>query len=305
MSTAKNRAVGRTRSMTGYGRGEAADTNGQRVVVELSSVNRRQFDFMASLPREFSAFESRLAALVRTVIRRGHVKAVVRFQRHPEDARGVDFDLPRAHRCLRTLREAGQKLGLEDNLELSDLLVLPGVFRDGSDDGADVEKAWTRVENAARKALRGLDAMRAREGRTLARDLTARLRRLKNRTDRIRRRAPAVTAAYREGLRKRLAEAGLDLPADRRDLLREIVLFAERCDISEELTRLASHVEQAQSQLRGEQAADGRTLDFLCQEMLREINTIGAKANDISIARCVIDFKSDLEAVREQAQNIE
>jgi uncharacterized protein (TIGR00255 family) len=168
----------------------------------------------------------------------------------------------------------------------------------------DTEALWPLMAKALTQALDALAAMRAAEGAVLAADLRARLVRLADVLPALRERAPGITADYRVALLKRLEGVSLRLPADDPSLLREIALFADRCDISEEITRLASHFAQAHDLLASPEPC-GRALDFLCQELFREINTIGAKANDATLAKLVIAFKADLEAFREQVHNVE
>jgi uncharacterized protein (TIGR00255 family) len=291
------------RSMTGFGRGESA-SGGVKVAVELSAVNRKQFDLRASLPRALASLEPRLYEMVHAAISRGFVTAAV----HLDVADGarerflrVDERVARAY--LGRLRRMAAGLGVPGELTIRDLMTLPGVV-DYDAPTEDAEVVWPLIRQSTEAALRGLLAMKSREGETLAGDLARRLGRLGQRLARIEKRVPAVATRYRAALRKRLADAGAQLESNDHALLREIALFADRSDVSEETTRLRSHLEQAAKLLKSG-AAVGRTLDFLCQEMAREINTIGSKANDLRITRETIGFKADLESVREQVQNLE
>lgn len=290
-------------SMTGFGRGEAA-AGGARAEVELSSVNRKQFDARVSLPRQYSVLESRVYELIHKRIKRGHVRGVVKVsagERKGGQRAIVDESVASAY--LRALRAAGKKLDLPDDLTLRSLLSLPEVVRlDGVPE--DPSTVWPLVRRALYAALRELVQMETDEGVALHKDLTTRVKRLRRIHARVRRRAPAVVRRYRSGLKERLAKAGLPQEAIAQTLWQEIVVFTDRCDISEELTRLDSHFDQADELLRAKQPV-GRALDFLCQEMLREINTIGSKANDAPIASQVVHFKTELECVREQVQNVQ
>lgn len=288
-------------SMTGFGRGEAQG-GGTRVIAEISSVNRKQFDCSVSLPREYAACEARVVALVRATVRRGHVKGGVSVSRAAGDGAG-EVDLKRARARLYLLRRAARELGLPDDLTASRLAEWHDVVRVDAP-APDLDRDWPLIERAVQQALARLDAMRRREGKSLARDLVGRVRRLRRSAGDIRTRAPRVAASYRAALAARIAAVTGGLQLDAAVLAREVALFADRCDISEELTRLASHFEQFDGLLSGGESC-GRTLDFLCQEIAREINTIGSKANDSAISRQVVMFKAELEAVREQAQNIE
>ena len=291
-------------SMTGFGRGEAAG-HGIKVTVEFSSINRRQFECHLALPRNLGALEAHLHALVQNGIRRGQVRGAVQVSMAPGRAAagGLHVDLARAAAQIAALRRAGRRLGLRDDLGITHLLALPeAVTFDAQPD--DPLKLWPLVQRAAGEALDALQRMRAREGGALARDLRRRFKALRVLRARAARRAARAPADYRDALARRLARLGDGLPADAALLARELVVFADRTDVSEELTRLESHLDQADRLLAGDEAA-GRALDFLCQELLREINTVGSKANDAPLAALVVAFKSQIEAVREQVQNVE
>ena len=204
---------------------------------------------------------------------------------------------------MEALRGAAKKLNLRDDLSVSELARLPGVLHYEPLD-EDVRKAWPLVEQAVARALEALQRMRAREGAALRRDLTKRLDILAAGVAVIRREAPQVAERYRKNLRERLAKAGLVEGGSDDKLQRELVLFADRSDITEELTRLDSHLAQARK-LISQVEPSGRSLDFLAQEFFREINTIGSKANDAVIAAQVVTFKAELERLREQVQNVE
>ena len=291
-------------SMTGYGRGTAS-VDGLRVEAEISSVNRKQLDVSISLPKSLSLFESRVAELVHRHIARGRITGDVVLNRSSAGkARGIRVDGDLAAAYLRALRTAGKKLELKDDLSISQLLTLPDVLV-YDNRMEDSETLWAVMEKALTQAMENLLRMRRKEGQALQKELLSMVGRLRKMLAVIRRRAPAVVKVYRENLLARLAQAGLaggGIPDDR--LLKEIALFADRSDIAEELTRLESHFNQAEELLRKTESV-GRTLDFLVQEMLREINTIGSKANDGQIARQVVSFKAELERIREQVQNIE
>jgi uncharacterized protein (TIGR00255 family) len=288
-------------SMTGFGRGEARQ-DGLKVDVEISSVNRKQFDARVTLPRGLAPLESRMVELIHGAVRRGHVQGSVKV--HVADGtRHVRIDVGAAAAVIKELRRAAAALGLPDDLSARSLVSLPDLMliEGGAD---DMERLWPLIAEATARALRALRRMEIKEGAALQKDLTARLRKLAARLVRVRARARRVVPAYRQMLRARLAEAGVDLVGDSQGICREIVMFADRCDVSEELTRLASHFAQARA-LMASREPSGRALDFLCQELFREINTIGSKANDAAIAAHVVHFKAELEAVREQIQNIE
>lgn len=289
-------------SMTGYGRG-VATAGGIRIEVELSTVNRKQFDVRLNLPRPLVAVESRILERIQTRIARGQVTGTVTLRvSGAARQRAVRLDTGLAATYVRRLRQAARQLGLRDDLSAGMLLGLPDVLHPG-DLEENSEALWPLVSRALDVALQGLTAMREREGRALVKDLHGRFAYLRRVLARIRARAPRVMVKRRRSLAGRLRTAGLN-GGNGEALEKALILLAERADIAEELTRLASHLRQGLNLLQAREPA-GRTLDFLLQEMLREINTIGAKANDLGITRQVILFKTELERIREQVQNVE
>lgn len=291
-------------SMTGRGTGAAANRL-VRVEAELSSVNRKQLDVNVGLPRFLLSFESRMQERVQRVISRGRLSGEIRVTwTESAQATGVRVNEGLARAQVAALRATAKKMGLPDDLKASTLMALPEVV--GFErDAADIEALWPVVQKALDTALTRLHAMRKKEGTALARDLRARLKGLEVLARKIGVHAPAVAETYRRNLLKRIGTAlpGAELAGDER-VLKEIALFADRADITEERVRLDSHLKQVDGLLKTG-GVIGRTLDFLVQEMGREINTIGSKANDGEITRQVIAFKTELERIREQVQNIE
>lgn len=291
------------KSMTGFGRG-VASASGIAVEAEVSSVNRKQLDVRIALPRNLSVLESRVQELVRSTISRGHVSGCVKMTLSgAARSRCVAVDLDAARAYVRQLRRAARELKLVDDLGVGLLARLPEVVQFDTAP-IDTEKAWRLIRRALNAALADLLTMRTTEGASLGRDLHRRIGHLKTVHAEISKAAPRVTARYRRNLLARLKSAGLPFRSDDPSVVKEIVLFAERCDISEELVRLASHVGQVDKHLASTKPV-GRALDFLCQEMFREINTIGSKASDAAVSKHVVAFKAGLESVREQVQNIE
>jgi uncharacterized protein (TIGR00255 family) len=291
------------RSMTGYGRGEAT-AGGIRVEAELSSVNRKQLEVRLNLPRSLTGFESRLVEIAQASVSRGQVSGSAMV--HVSSAarrKGARIDHALAAAYVKELRRAAAELKLNDDLQASVLLQLPDVVHH-VDVEQEADDVWPALQRAFGGALKQLVAMREREGAALAADIGNRLKGLAEVRDLIRRAAPAVAGKYRVALLERLKGAGLSLAVDDPALVKDLALFAERADISEEVVRLDSHLKQAVGLLKSKDPA-GRALDFLAQEMFREINTIGSKANDVAITRHVIQFKTELERMREQVQNIE
>ena len=290
------------KSMTGFGEGTAA-RGGIRVSVEISSVNRKQLDVSISLPRSLATLDARIQSRVRQEITRGRITGIVRVESKGETAGRVNIDSALAEQYVKGLRAVAGKLKIADDLGTGDLSRLPGLICVEQDD-PDSEQVAAVLDEALNKALRGHARMRQAEGRALAADLRGRLARLEELMRDIKTFSAGVVRHHRSRLFQRLEQAGLeDLASDER-VVKEIALFADRCDISEELTRLRSHLAQARKLLRSTEPA-GRPLDFLCQELLREINTIGSKANGVDITRAVVAFKTELERIREQVQNVE
>jgi len=272
-------------------------------MVEISSVNRKQAEVVVQGPRELSELEGRIRKAVLGVVSRGRIQVVVKLERAQGAAAAIQLDAALARAFRDAFIELGQIVGQELRPTASDYLRQPGILNPGSGD-IDAEDAWQAIEPALAAALTGLAAMRQTEGDHLKADLLARLETLVGYCGKIATEAPARPVRQREMLERRLREAGLGLdPADER-VVKELALFADRCDVSEELTRLDSHVARFREYLDATDAP-GRALDFLCQELFREFNTIGAKANDAGIAQAIVEAKTELEKIREQVQNLE
>lgn len=290
--------------MTGYGRGECAQY-GFKVTVELSSVNRKQSEISVALPRELEVLEAQIRDVINRSIARGRLTARVAL--HTAEARGaakVHLNVSLAKAYVRELHQLAKDLKLEGPITLDMIVRAPGVVQT-DEEMADAEDFWPSVEKALHQALATLLKMREREGAHLAKDLARRITIMRRTTTQVQKRAPEVQKRYREQLLQRIKTAGVEAPGtDDERLLKEVVYFADRSDISEELTRLQSHYQQFEDCLDSKEPI-GRTLDFLAQEINREVNTIGSKANDSLISRAVVTLKAELEKFREQAQNVE
>jgi uncharacterized protein (TIGR00255 family) len=292
------------KSMTGYGRGECA-RDGFKVTVELSSVNRKQGEISVALPRDLEVLEAQIRDVINRSVSRGRLTA--RVSLHAADGRTsarVRINEPLAKAYVRELNRLAKDLKLAGPVTLDMLARAPGVF-ETDEEMADAEDFWPAVEKALNTGLATLLKMRQREGAHLAKDLSARIAVMRKTTAQVQKRAPDVQTRYREQLLQRVKAAGVETPdVNDERLLKEIVYFADRSDISEELTRLQSHYQQFDDCLNSAEPV-GRTLDFLAQEMNREVNTLGSKANDSEISRAVVTLKAELEKFREQAQNVE
>ena len=290
------------KSMTGYGRGETSQ-RGFKVTVELSSVNRKQTEIAVNLPRELEVLEAQIRDEINRRVARGRL--TVRLSVHAaKGAAHMRIDGALARTYARELRALAKSLRLPDPVTLDMLARAPGVLRP-EEEMTEAVDLWPAAKKALDAALDVLLQMRKREGGFLARDLKARGAVLRAGVARVRDLAPKVAERYREQLLARIKAAGLEAPGlDDERLVKEIFYFADRSDVSEELTRLHSHFQQFDDCVKSAEPV-GRTLDFLAQEINREINTLGSKANDSVISREVVLLKAELEKFREQVQNVE
>jgi uncharacterized protein (TIGR00255 family) len=288
--------------MTGFGRGSSA-TEQWHANVEIGSVNRKQAEVVVLVPRELSELEGRVRKAVLGVASRGRIQVAITIERAQGASAAIRVDAALAHAFHDAFIELGKTVGHPLLPTASDYLRQPGIVSLGGLE-IDAEQAWLAIEPALRDALTGLVAMRTSEGDHLKVDFLARLGTLVSFTEKIAADAPQRLVRQRDLLAKRLRDAGLDLdPSDER-VVKELALFADRCDVSEELTRLDSHFTKFREYLEAAEPP-GRALDFLCQELFREFNTIGSKANDAGIAQVIVEAKTELEKIREQVQNVE
>lgn len=290
------------RSMTGFGRGEAGGDLG-RIVVEMKAVNHRFSEVVFRMPRQFSALEEPARKLIQSRVSRGRVDVFVSWEAAAK-ARGVKVDKELAMAYYNALMELRGEIGSKSELSLDTLAKLPDVLK-VEEGEVTAEDLWPAFEAATATAVDNLIAMREREGANLVQDLLARIARIEELGQFVAQRAPQVVDEYRARLTRRLEDLlGQSNVVDPQRLAQEVAIFADRSDITEEIQRLTSHISQFRAALAGGDAV-GRKLDFLVQEIGREVNTIGSKANDATITSHVVDGKSELEKVREQVQNIE
>jgi uncharacterized protein (TIGR00255 family) len=291
------------KSMTGYGRGEDS-RRGLKVTVEVSSVNRKQTEVAVNLPRDLEVLEAQIRDEINRRVSRGRV--TVRVSIHAAASAGpqarVDTVLAKSY--ARELRALGKSLNLTDVITLDLLARLPGVVQPAGEIN-EAEELWPATSKALATALDQMLKMREREGAFLAKDLKGRMTTMRRGVAAIQRLVPGVVERYRAQLIQRIKDAGIQTPAlDDERLVKEAFYFADRSDVSEELTRLQSHFQQFDDCVKSAEPV-GRTLDFLSQEINREINTLGSKANDGDISREVVSLKAELEKFREQVQNVE
>jgi len=290
------------KSMTGYGKGEAAGDHGT-FTVEVRSVNHRYGEVSVRMPRGFMALENEVKRAVSALLKRGKIDVFVQWEEAMAGEAMPQVDTALARAYFTTFNNLAFELGLPDQVPLSLVLAQKGVLREGSS-ALGEEDYRDQLMSALQAAVAALDAMRTREGEALAADLSARRSQVAEWTALVRERTPAVVAEYRQKLKMRLEQLLEGTELDEARLAQEVALMADRCDVTEELVRLASHFSQFDEALRLPEPV-GRKLDFLMQEMNREVNTIGSKSSDAEITALVIRIKAEMEKMREQVQNIE
>jgi uncharacterized protein (TIGR00255 family) len=290
------------RSMTGYGRGEV-DYNGAKLSVEVNSVNRKQSDIVVNLPRDLTELEPRIRQTINESISRGRTNVLVCVHPAANGVRALALDAQLARAYHDAMRNLQKELSAPGEITIGTILQAPGVMRP-PEETIKAQDVWPAVERALRAAVAELIRMREREGKHLAKDLIHRLKAMRKHLKEIRTFHPEVVKKYRAALLDRIEKAGLPVPSDDERIVKEITFFADRADISEELTRLESHLAQFAHHLRKNEPV-GRTLEFITQEIFRELNTLGAKANDAGISQRVVACKAELEKIREQIQNLE
>jgi uncharacterized protein (TIGR00255 family) len=291
-------------SMTGYGSAESR-LEGVTYAVEISTVNNRYFKATLRLPETLEYLEADIEKQLRQGLLRGTVNYVLRQKGAPAEAL---FEIN--EKALGTLMKRLSKIspggGIERELDMGGLLVLPGILTPAIPGGAMAAKIRTKVLTVTKQAMKGLKAMRLAEGKAMAADLQSHCEKIKVNLARIRTATSVSPQQYADKLRKRVDEmlSAAKLKLDDETVAREVAVFADRADISEEIARLDSHLEQFEKALKGNIQA-GRKLDFICQEMLREANTIGSKASDADIVHVVVEIKCLIDRIKEQVQNVE
>ncbi len=290
------------RSMTGYGRDEQ-QLDGMNIIVELKSVNHRYFEYGSRLPYAYGFLDERLKKFLQSRISRGKVDISVWIQ--TVDAPGsevtVNFDLAEGY--VKAMREMAERLGLRDDISVTALSRYPDILT-VTKAAADEEAIWAAVEKVAAGAVDKFTAMREREGEKLRDDILSRADTILAAVGEIEKRSPETVRLHMEKVEARMRELLDGAAVDEQRLLTEAAIFADKVAVAEETVRLRSHIDQLRQMLSGDDSI-GRKLDFLVQEMNREINTTGSKAQDAEMARIVVDVKAEIEKIREQIQNIE
>ncbi len=290
--------------MTGFGRGSAEIAEQQlRIEIEITSVNRKTLDAFVSAPREWSGLDQRCTEWLKQSYQRGRVNVQIKVESTEGSQSGLSWNRQSMDEAIAGLRSYAEQNNLSFEVNSALLLDLAKTLKD-SGSLPDWKEIESSIEAAFKQALADIDAMRGREGKALAEDLLQRINELDTLRETIETHAKDATGKYRDALLDRLKQLELELDLNDERVLKEVALFADRSDLSEEITRLKSHFEQFREFLASDQAA-GRKMDFLCQEIHREFNTTGSKSTQIEITRAVIEGKNGLERIREQVQNVE
>jgi len=290
------------KSMTGYGRGECIKGE-RRVVIEISTVNHRYFDANIRMPRSIRFFEEDIRKYVKDHVARGKLDIYIHYYSQAKEDISISINETLCNEYVKAFRKTQQQFDLIDDLSTATLMGLPDIVT-VEKNADDKEHIWEVVEKALEDGVIALNKMREKEGKMLKDDLLFKNKNVEEIINQIAKRSPLVVAQYKEKLQQKMTEALADISIDSDRLLTEVAIFSDKASIDEELTRLKSHINQLNSILN-EDGVVGRKLDFLIQEINREGNTIGSKANDQFIAKYVVELKSEIEKIREQVQNIE
>lgn len=290
------------KSMTGYGKGEASDAH-RKVTIELKSVNNRYIEINSRFPKSLNFVEDAVKKQIQEIVKRGTVELLYTYELTGESDKSVRLDLPLAAEYLKATRAVRDGLKLPDDITATSIVRMPDVLTLTAAEG-DREEIQKLFVTATKKAVRELDKMRSIEGATVKTDFKKLVGNIVKSLTAVVSRAPKVVADYRDKLKKRIAELLDGVALDETRIAMEVAVFADKCDINEEISRLTSHIDQFLAALESNEP-QGRRLDFVAQEMNREINTMGSKANDIELTKLVIEMKNELEKIKEQIRNVE
>ena len=291
------------KSMTGYGRGNE-EVDGRIFNVEMKSVNNRYLDINIRLPRTINSLEDKIRKLISSKVSRGKIDVYINEESVLENNTTVNVDDNMAKAYFSAYSHIKDLLKLEDNIPLSLIAKAPDVIVTERKE-EDLEKVYNALEVSLNSALNMFIKMRESEGVKLSEDILERCENILSMMSIIEERSPSIVEEYREKISQRIKEFLKDVEIDETKLLNEVAFFSDKCNITEEIVRLKSHIVQLKDTLENSSDSIGRKLDFLIQEMNRETNTIGSKANDLLITKTVVDIKSEIEKIREQIQNIE
>lgn len=290
------------KSMTGYGRSKML-FGAREITVEIRSVNHKFFEFSSRVPRQYGYIEDKLKALFSASVSRGKVEVYVNISTNDGSDVSVEVNTPLAENYISALRKANAELNLTDDITLTRLFGIPDIFTVTKAE-TDENELWEEVKATASAAIEGFVDMRRREGERLKNDILTKLDYIEETVAKIELRSPEVTKEYRDKLYQKLSDILQDKNIDEARILTEAAIFADKTAVDEETVRLKSHVQSFRELLELDEPI-GKKLDFLVQEMNREVNTTGSKCSDLTITKMVVDLKSTVEKIREQIQNIE
>ena len=289
------------RSMTGFGRGNY-ENEGREYLVEVKSVNHKYCDISFRMPKSFNGIENRLRKEIEKYVSRGKLDVFIDFQNFSDKGNNIKFNKELAKSYIKNLKELGEETGINSEISVVDISKMPDIFK--KEDNTDEDLIFNELKAALNQALERLISMKELEGEKLIIDLESRIKEVSQKINQISEFSAGLVDEYIVKLKSRVKELMDTETLDENRLLQEIVIFSDKSSIEEELTRLKSHVEQFEKLVK-ESSPIGKKFDFLIQEMNREINTIGSKANSLQITNLVIEVKTELENIREQIQNIE
>ncbi len=290
------------KSMTGYGRAQTV-VDGMNITVEIKSVNHRYFEFSSKLPRSYGFLDEKLKSFYMNCLVRGKMECYVSIETVEEPDVIIAVNKPLVESYLAAYKEIADDYNLENDIKVSDIVKVSDILSIRKQ-AADEDRIWAAVKVVAEQALERFVEMRKVEGERLKADVSSRLDTIIGCVAFVEERSPETVKEYNEKLLARLREMLEDTHIDEQRILTEAAIFADKVAVAEETVRLRSHIDQMRSFLEADEAT-GKKMDFLVQEMNREANTIGSKANDVAIARKVVDIKAEIEKIREQIQNIE
>lgn len=290
------------KSMTGYGRSQML-LNGREILVEIRSVNHRYFEYSSRIPRAYNYIDEKLKALLKQGISRGKVEVAVTINNIEGKDSVIAINKGAAEGYVAALRSVAEELSLEDDLTLSNLIKLPDIFNIQKAPD-DEEQIWNDISQAAQEALERFVSMRKIEGEKLRADIVSKAEGIIDMVGKVEELSPKTVENYRTKLTQKLNEILESKDIDQQRIVTEAAVFAEKIAVDEETVRLRSHIHQLKDMADSDEPV-GRKLDFIVQEMNREVNTIGSKAQDLDITKIVVDMKAEIEKIREQIQNIE
>ena len=290
------------KSMTGFGRA-SAELDGYVITVELKSVNHRYFEFSSRIPRQYGFLDEKIKSYINSKVSRGKVDCFIGIEALNTEAAEVVVNNTLAQAYVKALKELEEKYELKADYGVNAVSRFPDVLVTNKAE-EDEEALWTKVKTVADEAIEKFVAMRLREGEKMRDDVLSRAETILSSVEYIEKRSPETVKEYNDKLIERVHELIGDVSLDEARIIQEVAIYADKVAVAEETVRLRSHIDQLKSFLDSDEPV-GRKTDFLVQEMNREINTIGSKANDVEIARRVVDVKAEIEKIREQIQNIE